>query len=215
MTNILNTFFFVVMFFLVGNQNPPGTVFLSDNIYIDQSEISNFDWIGYIIWLRQEYGENSKEVKNGFPDNEIWKKLYNDDFKINLYKNEFLNFPIVGISYQQASEYCKWRTQVVNEKFKYENKITYRLPSEKEFSLAVASEKLDIQKYYNKKYDLYKSPNKTKGKYILFLSKNVSEMTNIEGKAFGANFSDKSNLLKEYTKPEKWLGFRCIAEIKE
>lgn len=55
------------------------------------------------------------------------------------------------------------------------------------------------------------------GIYDLF--GNVSEMTLNEGKSIGGNYllyASKCHIdsIQVYTKPEKWLGFRCIVEIK-
>jgi len=202
------------MFFLGSVKPPPGTVFLSDNLYIDQAEISNFEWIEYLIWLKQEFGENSNDFKNSIPDNEIWKNLYKTDFSFSLVNNNYLNYPVVGVSYDQANNYCTWRSKLVNEKFKNDKKVNYRLPTKNEFEKAIKLEQLNISKYYNENLNLFKSPEKTKGNFLLFLSNNVSEMTIVKGEAFGGNFNDKSNSLKFYKSPEKWLGFRCIAEIE-
>jgi hypothetical protein len=40
---------------------------------------------------------------------------------------EFLYKPIVLISYEQAIDFCKWRSEIVSQKLK--RKITYRLPT--------------------------------------------------------------------------------------
>ena len=60
------------------------------------------------------------------------------------------------------------------------------------------------------------SPNKL-GIYDLF--GNVSEMTITEGEAKGGNyniFASKchTDSVQKYCDPEKWLGFRCVAEEK-
>src|SRR5690606_21271821 len=44
--------------------NPPGTVKIKDNIYIDETEITNFNWREYVMWLEKKHGKNAIEYKN-------------------------------------------------------------------------------------------------------------------------------------------------------
>lgn len=100
----------------------------------------------------------------------------------------------------------------MNEKYKDEFTVEYRLPSEMEFLKGMNSEKEVVGNYDNEELKLY---DLSITKKISFLSNNVSEMTNIEGKAFGGNYIQQTNEIKEYNSHEKWLGFRCIAELKK
>ena len=198
---------------------PPGTVRLTGNIYVDQSEIRNIDWREYIYWLKSVFGEKSPQYRNSLPDSNIWSELYKNPSQ-NLTENEgfpikskkYDDFPIVGITYNQAVEYCIWRTKIVSHQAKWQ-KISYRLPSEAEFKEALALERKSKKNYVDS-LKIYKSPDKIKGKYILHLCDNVSEILNEQGKAMGGNFTDTSCAIKYFTTPQKWLGFRCIAEKK-
>jgi formylglycine-generating enzyme required for sulfatase activity len=206
---------FLTLLFGGEKQNPPGTVQLETNKYIDQSEISNFAWKEYLLWLKQNYGENSTEFKNALPENDSWKELYRIDFSLVAITKQNMNYPVVGVSYKKAVDYCKWRTNRVNEKNKGKSAVEYRLPTEDEYIEAARSEKKDIEKFFNADLNLFSLPTKTKGFYTMFVSNNVSEMTTIEGKAFGGNGTNGNIALKAYTSPEKWLGFRCIAVRKD
>lgn len=195
---------------------PPGTVRLTRALYIDQSEIRNIDWREYTSWLKSLYGEISFQYKNALPDSVCWSQLYknqpqtlewNDKFPLTSKKYD--DFPVVGISYKQAVEYCIWRTKIVSHQVKWQN-IIYLLPSEDEFNKALAIERKS-SKNFDDSLRLYMSPDKVKGKYVLHLSDNVSEIIREQGKAIGGNFSDASNALKYFTVPQKWLGFRCVA----
>jgi formylglycine-generating enzyme required for sulfatase activity len=195
-------------------ENPPGTVKLDLDKYIDRTEITNRAWIEYMIHVKLEFGVNSNEYKSTLPDNAIWKKVYLNDFTPTIIKNDNLDFPIIGINYEQAVEYCNWRTRLVNQKYKSHYVIEYRLPTESEFSDAMKLERELSYKHFDTKLNLYRVPSKNKSRGIVNLSMNVSEMTDEVGKAFGGNYINDSQNIKSYVSLEKWLGFRCIAELK-
>jgi formylglycine-generating enzyme required for sulfatase activity len=89
--------------------NPPGTVKIKDNLFIDTDEISNNDYHEYVNWLRKIFGKGSEEYKNALPDTSVCPDYY--------YKNpEAGNYPVIGINYNQAVAYCKWRTDRVFER---------------------------------------------------------------------------------------------------
>ncbi|MBB6609486.1 SUMF1/EgtB/PvdO family nonheme iron enzyme [Pontibacter sp. Tf4] len=65
---------------------------------------------------------------------------------------EYLYYPIVGVSYEQAVAYCQWRSKVVTEfinsfpKREQKVKVTYRLPTEQEWEI-IASAGVDKDKF--------------------------------------------------------------------
>jgi formylglycine-generating enzyme required for sulfatase activity len=212
MTKIVSLFILFSTFLNYGSLKPPGTIGISDKLYMDQTEISNLDWTEHLVWLKFKYGLESEKYQNALPDLEIWKEVYGIDFKLIPTNKVPNNYPIVGISYNQAIVYCQWRTQVVNEVYKDKMEVKYRLPSIEEYKIAQKFEKKDTEDYFfHEQYKLHQLPSKTKGKFMLFLSSNVSEMTNELGIALTAEYGKTKN----YSKAEKWLGFRCVAEIIE
>ena len=64
--------------------------------------------------------------KKALPDTLVWRdKLgYNEPF-VNGYLRHpaYKNYPVVGVSWQQATDYCVWRTDRVNERILIENGI--------------------------------------------------------------------------------------------
>jgi len=39
--------------------NPPNTIKIEDNFYVDRTEIANIDWKEYLSWLKRIFGEQS------------------------------------------------------------------------------------------------------------------------------------------------------------
>jgi len=96
---------------------PPGTVWLKDNLYIDRTEIRNVDYREYLYWLGRIFGNRSSKYIRAFPDTTVW----NDSLRKNpfvykyIHSPEYGNYPLTGITRQQAEDYCKWRSDRVNE----------------------------------------------------------------------------------------------------
>ena len=90
------------------------------SFYLDEIEVRNVDYLEYLFWLQRIYGLSYPEVyKKALPDTLVWRdKLgYNEPF-VNGYLRHpaFKNYPVVGVSWQQATDYCAWRTDRVNER---------------------------------------------------------------------------------------------------
>ncbi|MBI2722430.1 MAG: SUMF1/EgtB/PvdO family nonheme iron enzyme [Bacteroidetes bacterium] len=121
---------------------PPGTVQISETFFADETEISNFGWMEYEYWTKTKYGANSPEHIAVLPDTLVWreKNTYNEPYVKYYYRHPaYKNFPVVGISFEQALAYCKWRTDRVKEYsykiYKTEWKVEYRLPTKEEWEL--------------------------------------------------------------------------------
>ena len=59
---------------------PPGTVQISDTLYADETEISNFSWSEYEFFIKIKYGANSKEHIATLPDTTVWREKSTDKF---------------------------------------------------------------------------------------------------------------------------------------
>lgn len=120
---------------------PPGTVQVNDTLFADESEISNFSWQEYELSVATVYGKNSKEHIAALPDTLVWrdKSAYNEPYVQYYYRHPaYRNYPVVGISYEQAVAYCKWRTERVKtmlsvKKDFVHHHFEYRLPTKTEW----------------------------------------------------------------------------------
>ncbi len=231
-------------------KTPPGTVKINDSLYFDKYEINNLAWREMIAYINQiEKGGIKTSLLN--PDSTVWKDSIISDYYIPFeqaysHHPSFNNYPVVGITYEQAGAYCEWRSKVVNERFTLKShvnkKMKYRLPTIEEWEYAAAG-KLNLEQYplgyektmYKKYYKIgnviYDNKNRNivvytstvdgfyPNKYgIKNMIGNVSEMTATKGISKGGNFTltleeSKIKNKQHYTKPEVWLGFRCVCEI--
>ncbi len=106
------------------------------SFYMDQTEITNLDYLEYLFWLKKVYGENYYAVyKAALPDTMVWrnKLAYNEPMVENYLRHPaFKNYPVVGVSWIQATEYAKWRTDRVNEARLIKEKIITMNPEQKD-----------------------------------------------------------------------------------
>lgn len=99
------------------NNNVPRRVSIS-SFYMDETEISNFHWCEYMYWVRRTFTNFPMIHKRSLPDTLSWReKLGFNEKYVEYYLRHpaYRDYPVVGVSWQQASEFCKWRTDRVNE----------------------------------------------------------------------------------------------------
>lgn len=98
--------------------NRPARVTVS-SFYMDQTEITNFHWLEYLYWISRAYNETYPMVyKNALPDTLVWRSElgFNEKY-VDYYLRHpaYRDYPVVGVSWLQANDYCKWRSDRVNE----------------------------------------------------------------------------------------------------
>jgi len=95
-----------------------------NSFYMDQTEVSNHNYCEYLFWLSRVFGssENSEQraiFTKALPDTMVWREPlgYNEPL-ITLYLRHpaYQDYPVVGVSWRQASDFCLWRSDRVNEK---------------------------------------------------------------------------------------------------
>jgi gliding motility-associated lipoprotein GldJ len=96
----------------------PRTVTVS-SFYLDETEVTNFYWLEYLYWLKRIYGDNYPEIyANALPDTLVWrdKLAYNEPY-VDYYLRHpaYRDYPVVGVNWLQANDFCVWRTDRVNE----------------------------------------------------------------------------------------------------
>jgi len=121
-------------------QNPPGTVWLKDSIFIDVNPVKCIDYKEFLAFLNVAYNKELRDTLKNIPpyalnieafrsymrlcgpDKQLFTKMsipQEMELSWNMNMNEYLNsptyrnYPIVNTSYNQALTYCEWRTDMV------------------------------------------------------------------------------------------------------
>ncbi|HEX8516832.1 MAG TPA: hypothetical protein VF868_11575 [Bacteroidia bacterium] len=134
--------------------NPPGTQKIAENLYLDQAEIRNLDYLEFLHWMKAVHGTNSAEYKAIYPDSNIWNSLIGGIAPDSNYLSHplYRNLGVLGVSNKQAQEFAKWRSDRVMEfiLIKY-GVLTHKKEIRKESAFT-------IEKYFSGQHDTVK-PN--------------------------------------------------------
>lgn len=249
-------------------KTPPGTVKINDTLFADKTEVTNINWREYLLYLLS-IRKDSFEYKKALPDTLVWAEDSMYSYYINYYFRHpsTNNYPVTGISYEQAVGFCKWRTLAANQADYFKEKkikdyqshlqdsfpvrYYFRLPTKEEWEMTAFGTTDSVMSmyggveekfpnrccYYNTKgyWEHINSKRKEGDKvteFRLFSSQflfpnkfgvftyigNVAEMVAEKGIAKGGSFVHTLDECKisnnqHYTKPERWLGFRCVAVL--
>ena len=89
------------------------------SFFMDQYEIRNVDWREYTNWMEVVFARTAPQlVEKAQPNKQIWREelAYNEPYLQNYFTHPaFDQYPVVGVTWEQAMDYCAWRTDRVNE----------------------------------------------------------------------------------------------------
>ena len=88
------------------------------SFYMDETEVRNLDYLEYLYWLSRVYVSYPGVYRKALPDTLVWraKLAYNEPLVEYYFRHPaYRNYPVVGVSWLQANDYCAWRTDRVNE----------------------------------------------------------------------------------------------------
>ena len=93
------------------------------SFYMDATEVTNMMYLEYLDWIKTNFppsNSNYTDIYNGaLPDTLVWRnRLGNtEDLVENYLRNPaYGQYPVVGVSWIQANEFAKWRSDRYNEK---------------------------------------------------------------------------------------------------
>lgn len=98
--------------------NIPRRVTVS-SFYLDETEVTNFSYLEYLYWTGRVFGPTYPEVYyKALPDTLVWREklAYNEPYvEYYLRHPAYRDYPVVGVNWLQANDFCTWRTDRVNE----------------------------------------------------------------------------------------------------
>jgi len=88
------------------------------SFYMDETEVTNADYREYLYWLKRVYTDYPLVYQQALPDTLVWRGAlaFNEPMtEYYLRHPSYNDYPVVGVSWLQATQYCDWRTDRVNE----------------------------------------------------------------------------------------------------
>ncbi len=100
------------------------------SFFMDETEVTNMMYAEYLDWVKSVYPpseENYKHIYTGAsPDTLVWRNRlgFNETMTNNYLRHPaYGNYPVVGVNWIQANEFCEWRTDRVAEDILEKNKF--------------------------------------------------------------------------------------------
>lgn len=107
---------------VIGEWNNAATQQFVQSFFMDETEVTNMMYTEYLHWVKMVYPPSEARFRNiyqaALPDTLVWRsKLGFSETLTNTYLRHpaYGNYPVVGVSWAQANDFSKWRTDRVNE----------------------------------------------------------------------------------------------------
>lgn len=114
----------------------------SDSIvpfYMSDHEVSNLEYRNFLTSI---IALDTQLYKTLLPDTNVWRGPlnYSEPYFIYYFRHPAFNdYPVIGVSYEQSIEYCKWLTKnyLLSKSLKFKN-VQFNLPSKNQWIAAAA-----------------------------------------------------------------------------
>lgn len=88
------------------------------SFYMDETEVRNVDYREYLYWIQRVFTDYPEVYRKALPDTLVWRRplAYNEPLVENYLRHPaYSDYPVVGVNWLQANDFCAWRTDRVNE----------------------------------------------------------------------------------------------------
>lgn len=104
-----------------------------ESFYMDETEVTNVDYREYLYWISRVFVDYPEVYRKALPDTLVWrsKLAYNEPYVEYYFRHPSYNdYPVVGVNWLQANDFCAWRTDRVNEKLLIDEGILDKDPNQ-------------------------------------------------------------------------------------
>jgi gliding motility-associated lipoprotein GldJ len=122
------------------------------SFYMDETEVKNVDYLEYLYWIKRVFAEMPQVYKEALPDTLCWRRnlAYNEPYVEYYFRSpNYYTYPVVGVNWIQASKYCDWRTDRVNEQILIDQGILRFSPDDQQ-----GQENFNTEAYLAGQYDV-------------------------------------------------------------
>ncbi|MFY7668498.1 MAG: SUMF1/EgtB/PvdO family nonheme iron enzyme [Crocinitomicaceae bacterium] len=144
------------------------------SFYMDRTEVTNFHWLEYMYWMKRVYYKSYPHVyKKSLPDTLAWRtplgymEKYADYY---LRHPSYRDYPVVGVSWLQANDFCKWRTDRVNEAILVREGIIkwhFAYAKDHDNTDVGAAQRTSYDSYYSTPQNMFSTENYLNGTYMV------------------------------------------------
>ncbi len=124
------------------------TLAMNPRLCIDVTEVPGYMYKEYLSTVAKEAGTNSPDFKQKEPDFQKWQAVFEnletEEIKEKFFESdEFALMPLIGITRQQAEDFCAWRTEMLKaelekmpkrDRAQFPKNFKFRLPTANEWS---------------------------------------------------------------------------------
>jgi len=118
------------------------------SFYMDETEVSNSGYLLYLDWTKRSYISYPQVYRDALPDTLVWREelAANEPFVETYFRHPaYADYPVVGVNWRQAQDYCNWRTDRVNEMLLIKQGILNPSPDGKDSDVFVTDSYLSGQ----------------------------------------------------------------------
>ena len=154
-----------------------------NSFFIDQTEVANVHYREYIYWVENVFSDDKykQAVEDVKPDTLVWRSelAYNEPYVEYYFRHPSYNYyPVVGVTWKQAYDFCIWRTDRVNERALIDKGVINAKDYEKGKMNNVGEENFNTKSYLMGLYNPKTPPTKK------------SPLKDAQGKPRQAKFDD-------------------------